>query len=369
MILMASGAFGIPAVAKNLPASFWPEVAPWFDHVPWSGGVLWDMIQPSFMFMVGVAAAYSCAKRLERGDSFAAVLRHAAVRALALVLLAVLLASNGSREKQTVWQFTNVLGQIGLGYLFLTLLTRAQWWIQLAAFVAILAGYWLWFAFTPPTPAPGGADYAWLKPGDLGVGFFAHWNPHTNPAAAFDRWFLNLFPCARPYTSGHGGYQTLNFVPSLATMILGLMTGNRLRGSGSPGQKLRDLLIAAVICLGLGFIAGQTICPVVKRIWTPSWVLWSAGWVFLMLAFFYFVMDVKGLKKWAVPLTVVGMNSILMYLGYQLCSGWIRETLAKHLGHDLFTGPYQAMTERSGVLLVLWLACLWLWRQRVFLRI
>ena len=68
--------------------------------------------------------------------------------------------------------------------------------------------------------------------------------------------------------------------------------------------------------------------------------------MFLMLAGFYFVIDVKGTKKWAVPLTVVGMNSILIYLGYQLCSGWIKETLAKHLGHEFFSGPYQAMTER-----------------------
>jgi heparan-alpha-glucosaminide N-acetyltransferase len=369
MILMASGGFGIPMVAKNLPDSIWPKIAPWFEHVPWSGGVLWDLIQPAFMFMVGVAAAYSCAKRLARGDSYFAVLRHAAVRALVLVLLSVLLASNGAKVNQTVWQFTNVLGQIGLGYFFLVLLSRAGWKTHLAAFFVIVTGYWLWFAVTPPTEMPPGANVAWLAPSDMFSGFFAHWNPHTNPAAEFDRWFLNLFPCAKPYVSGNGGYQTLNFVPSLATMILGLMTGNLLRGGRSPSQKLRDMLIAAAFCLALGFIAGQTVCPVVKRIWTPSWVLWSAGWVFLMLAFFYFVIDVKGRQKWALPLTVVGMNSILIYLGYQLSSGWIKDTLVKHLGHDLFSGPYQAMAERGGVLLVLWLVCAWLYRQRVFLKI
>src|SRR6187455_3016583 len=76
MLLMISGGFGIPEVAQNLPESAWNSVAPWFGHAAWAGGVLWDMIQPAFMFMVGVAAAYSCAKRLERGDSFAAILGH-----------------------------------------------------------------------------------------------------------------------------------------------------------------------------------------------------------------------------------------------------------------------------------------------------
>jgi predicted acyltransferase len=369
MLLMASGGFGIPSVAKELPDSFWAKIAPWFGHAAWSGGVLWDMIQPSFMFMVGVSAAYSCAKRLERGDSFGAVLRHAAVRSVLLILLAVLLASNGSKEKQTVWQFTNVLGQIGLGYFFLVLLTRTGWGVHLAAVIVILVGYWAWFAGTPSTSVPDGADYSWLQPEDLPTGFFALWNPHVNPAAAFDRWFLNLFPTARPYTNGHGSYQTLNFIPSLATMILGLMTGNYLRSDRPPMQKLRDLLICAVICLGFGFIAGRTVCPVVKRVWTPSWTLWSTGWVLLMLSAFYFIIDIKGRKKWAWPLTVIGMNSIVVYLGFQLSSGWIKETVARHFGREIFRGPYQAMMERGCVLLVLWLICVWLWRQRVFLRI
>ena len=375
MVLMASGGFGIPKVAEKLPGSFWSKIDSWFEHAEWAGGVLWDMIQPSFMFMVGVAAAYSCAKRLERGDAFSAVLRHAAVRSIVLVLLAVLVASNWA--KQTNWVFTNVLGQIGLGYFFLVLLTRASLKTQCIVFTGILVGYWALFAFWPESSAPANADYSWWKHTEPMTGFLGHWNPHRNPAAVFDRWFLNLFPRSEAYVSANGGYQTLNFIPSLATMLLGLMTGNYLRSAASPSRKLRDLLIAAVVCLALGFIAGQTVCPIVKRIWTPSWVLWSAGWVLLMLAFFYFVIDLRGAKKWATPLIIVGMNSIVMYLGYQLCAGWIRETLARDLWHPIekmchvaiLSGPYQAMVERCSVLLVLWLFCWWLYRQRVFIRI
>src|SRR5690349_13652255 len=78
MLLMISGGFGIPEVAQHLPESAWNKVSPWFEHAAWTGGVLWDMIQPAFMFMVGVAVAFSVGKRLERGDSWSAVLCHSA---------------------------------------------------------------------------------------------------------------------------------------------------------------------------------------------------------------------------------------------------------------------------------------------------
>src|SRR5689334_17390459 len=123
MFLMASAGFGIGGVAAKLPDSIWATIAPQVDHVPWVGCVLWDLIQPAFMFMVGVAAAYSTANRLKKGDSITWVLLHAAVRSLALVLLGVLLASNSRDDKQTNWLFTNVLAQIGLGYFFVVLLS------------------------------------------------------------------------------------------------------------------------------------------------------------------------------------------------------------------------------------------------------
>lgn len=369
MFLMASAGFGIGAVAEKLPGSVWATIAPQVDHVPWVGCVLWDLIQPAFMFMVGVAAAYSTANRLKKGDSLAAVLGHAAIRAVALVLLGVLLASNSRSEKQTAWVFTNVLAQIGLGYFFLVLLSRTSMKVQAAAIAAILVGYWLLFAVWPVHEPPTGADTSWIKPAELLSGFFAHWNPHTNVAADFDVWFLNLFPRSEPYVVTRGGYQTLNFVPSLATMLMGLMTGEMLRREGPPRDKLRTLLIAGISCLLAGWLAGQTVCPLVKRIWTPSWTLFSGGCVLLMLAAFYAVIDVQGWKSWSLPLTVIGMNSIFVYLGFQLSSSWIRDTAARHLGQEWFTGDYQSMAQRTSVLIVLWLLAWWLYRQKVFLRL
>ena len=362
MVLMASSGFGIPLMAKNFPESGWAAIAPQFEHREWVGCALWDLIQPAFMFMVGVAMAFSYAKRTLAGDSFWKLLAHAVTRAAALVLLAVMLASKN--KPQTEWVFTNVLGQIGLGYVFLFLLWRCGWETQVAAVVIILAGYWGWFAMHPLPAGVGGTSAAGELPG-----FFAHWNIHTNAAAEFDRWFLNLFPRAKPHDMQLGGYQTLNFIPSLATMTLGLLAGRFLHLGGDGKKLCGRLVITGVVLLVAGGLAGIMVCPVVKRIWTPSWVLFSGGWVVLMLAFFHWLVEIAGWRRLVFPLVVVGMNSIFIYLMHSLCAVWIRDFLKTHLGQEIFNGRYGPVWEKCGILAVLWLLCWWLYRQRVFLRL
>jgi predicted acyltransferase len=121
--------------------------------------------------------------------------------------------------------------------------------------------------------------------------------------------------------------------------------------------------------LFLGTMLGLFVCPVVKRIWTPSWVLFSGGWVLLMLAAFYWVVEVWGWRKLVFPLVVVGMNSIFIYVMSSLSSGWIRGALKAHLPEAWTAGFWGPVVERCGVLAVLWLLCFWLYRQRAFLRL
>jgi predicted acyltransferase len=111
------------------------------------------------------------------------------------------------------------------------------------------------------------------------------------------------------------------------------------------------------------------VCPSVKRIWTPSWAVFSAGLTFATLALFFWIIDMRGYRRWAFPLVVVGMNSIAMYCLAQLSKGWIRQTLKTHLGQNIFTGMYGPIMESVAILFVLWLICWWLYRQRIFLRI
>jgi predicted acyltransferase len=170
------------------------------------------------------------------------------------------------------------------------------------------------------------------------------------------------------------------------------MSGELLRSDRSRGQKVLRLLGAAALCLGLGITAGYTICPVVKRIWTPSWTLFSGGYVLAILALFYLVVDVIGLKRWTYPLCVLGANSILVYMMGQLLHKWTAEQLRIHFGRLLFErvadecqqlvnyllipgsrtlwpGSYAPIVEACLVLLVFWLLSWWLYRQKLFVRI
>jgi len=131
-----------------------------------------------------------------------------------------------------------------------------------------------------------------------------------------------------------------------------------------------------LIALGVGYLLDiYDICPVVKRIWTPSWAIYSTGWTLLMLAAFYLVVDVAGFRRAAWPLVVVGMNSIAMYCMAQLLGGWIARTLQRHLGEGVLTlyggvdSTYEPVVRLSLVLFVMWLVCVWLYRQRIFFKI
>jgi predicted acyltransferase len=201
----------------------------------------------------------------------------------------------------------------------------------------------------------------------------AHWDKNTNAAAAFDQWFLNLFPREKPFVYNGGGYLTLSFIPSLATMIFGMLAGELLRSPRATGQKLAWLVGAGIAGLLSGWILDATgICPTVKRIWTPSWTLFAGGWTFLILAAFYGVVDVLMFRRWTFPLVVVGMNSITMYCMEELSHGWFHRTLKTNFGagiYDLLGKPYEPFVARLWVLSAMWLVCYWLYRQRIFIRI
>ena len=374
MLYMASSGLGIAAVAQRLPESIWPSLVWWFDHVRWAGCSTWDLIQPAFMFMVGVAVPFSYARRTEQGHSFQKQFGHAFLRGAVLVLLAVFLASGSAAGRSTRWEFTNVLGQIGLGYPFLLFLINRKFSVQAMVAGAILVGYWALFALYP-LPAAGfnfasvGVTQADLVGGAVFEGFFGHWNKNTNLAAAFDVWFLNLFPHATPFVFNPGGYTTLNFVPSLATMIFGLMCGELLRAPRTPQEKVRTLLLAGLGLLIVGALAGITVCPIVKRIWTPSWALYSGGLVVWFLAAFYWVIDVAGFRRWPQFLVVVGMNSIAIYLMSQLMRPWVGDLFRTHLGNGIFGGDYGQMLRTCLTLAVFWTICWWMHRRKIFLRI
>jgi predicted acyltransferase len=298
---------------------------------------------------------------------------HALWRSFLLIALGIFLRSIG--RPMTNFTFEDTLTQIGLGYAFLFLLALRPRKEQWTAWLLILVGYWAAFALYP-TPGPG---FDWASAGvspdwehNL-TGFAAHWNKNTNLAWAFDTWFLNLFPRETPFTHNGGGYATLSFIPTLGTMILGLIAGEWLRSALPDKRKARRLVIGGVVLLGLGWLLNWAgICPNVKRIWTPAWVLFSGGWCFLILAAFVFTTDMARFKAWAFPLVVIGMNPIAAYMMDHLFGGFIRRSLETHLSPSFFLvlgSPYESLVRGALVLLILWLMLLWMYRRKLFLKI
>ena len=374
MFLMMAEVLELRRVSRALPGSgFWQFLARHQSHVEWIGCSLHDLIQPSFSFLVGVALPFSLANRAARGQSQGRMTVHALWRALLLVLLGVFLRSIGAR--QTYWTFEDTLSQIGLGYaaLFWLGFRPVRWqWIALGV---ILVGYWAAFAIYP-LPGP---DFDYPRVGvpkdwpGLMTGLAGHWNKNSNLAWAFDTWFLNLFPRERPFVCNGGGYATLSFIPTLGTMVLGLIAGGVLRSERTPAAKIKWLAVAGAIGLASGWLLGWLgICPVVKRIWTPSWVLFSGGWCFLLMGGFYGVTDVLGRKRWAFPLVVIGMNSIAAYCMAHLFDDFVSSSLRTNLGAGAFKSlgqAYEPLLHGGAVLFIFWLMLFWMYRRKIFLRI
>jgi predicted acyltransferase len=374
MFLMLAEAMHLHAVASGFPHSlFWRVIGFNTDHVDWQGCSLHDLIQPAFSFLVGAALPFSIASRKLKGQTFGPMLGHAIRRAFILIFLGIFLRSQWSH--QTYWTFEDTLTQIGLGYVFLFLLGFARVRTQVVTLVLILVFFWAAFALYP---APGPQfDYARVGvPADWThnyTGFLSHWNKNSNLSWAFDVWFLNLFPREHPFVFNEGGWSTLSFIPTLGTMIMGLLTGEFLKSRGSKEQKLRGLVIAGAGLVLLGLICQWAgICPIVKRVWTSSYTLYSGGLVVLMLAGFYALVEWKGWQRWAFPLLVIGMNSIAVYVMSWTMEPFVRGAVDRHFGWALsaLSGPtFQPVVQGFAVLLVFWLILFWMYRRKIFLRI
>jgi len=368
MLALAFEGAGPEAVAKFQNAPWLQALGRQFDHVDWEGAAFWDLIQPSFMFIVGVAMTYSYFSRRSQGMSTASVAAHVVYRSVVLIFLGLLFTS--LHEQRTYFNFGNILAQIGLAFPFAFLLVGRSLHHQLTAAALILIAWWLAF-FLFPLP-PSGFDYTSLGiPQDAAgpfAGLYAHWNKYSNVAVAFDRWFFNLFPRSHEFLGNETYGPTLNFVPSIVTMTLGIVAGNLLRGPRSPLEKLRRLSAAGAISLALGLILGYTVCPIVKALWTPSWVFFSAGFAFFFLAAAYWLADIKGQRGLMFPLVVVGANSLAMYFMIVVCRQWIWDNLNIHLGGLLHLSHMDALDYVLGAL-IMWLLCLWLYRRKIFIRL
>jgi predicted acyltransferase len=374
MFLMMAEVWRFSKVADALPeSSFWAFLDLQQSHIPWVGCTLHDLIQPSFSFLVGVAVPYSMASRASKQQNTQTMWFHTIRRSLVLVLLGIFLRS--MHADQTNFTFEDTLTQIGLGYPFLFALGFATARIQWGVLAGILLGYGLIFAIYP-LPGP---YFDWAETGVTAdwphhlQGFAAHWNKNTNAAWAFDRWFMNLFPRESLFRFNGGGYSTTSFIPTLGTMILGLIAGRWLKNATASGALIKRFLItAAALFVSAILLQILNINPIVKRIWTPAWVLFSGGWAFVLLSCFYYLVDVIDAKKWFFALIVIGTNSIAAYIIAHTIDGFIADSFRIHIGrvYDMIFGEaYRTLVSGSIILLFEWWILYWMYKKKLFIKI
>ena len=374
MFLMLAEVMRLWTLHDAFPSSgFWAIVAYNTTHVPWQGCSLHDLIQPAFSFLAGASLPFSIASRQAKGETFGRMLVHTLKRSAILILLGVFLRS--MERPQTHWTFEDTLTQIGLGYTILFLLAFVSLRVQAGVFVAILVGFWAAFALYP---LPGATfDYAavgvpagWPH---LYSGFLAHFNMNSNLSWAFDTWFLNLFPRESPFLFNDGGWSTLSFIPTLATMMLGTWSGAWLKTPRTQGEKLKGLVVSGLaLTVGGLLLQWLHVCPIVKRIWTSSYTLYSGGLILLILAGFYAAIELRGWTRWSFPLIVIGANSIAIYVMSWTMEHFVSQSLATHLGSAPFLllgSPFEPMLRGMAVLLVFWWILRWMYRKKIFIKI
>ncbi len=337
MLILVSSGFGLAELAKRRP-EFLP-VANQFEHMPWEWIAFWDLIQPAFMFMVGVAMPFALARRMEQGATQRQLFWHVVARSIRLIVMSQILISIG--EGRLSFQLINVLAQIGITYFLCYLIMQLKFRWQAAIAVLILAGYWALFVAFPGTEGP-------------------FMSKTTNVGAQIDK-----------FVFGHANeddWTTINFLTSTVTTLFGVWTGQLLRTNRSHRDKMRIIAISAVVCLAVGW-AIHPWNPIIKRICTTSFTLYSAGWVLLMLLAFYWVVEVKGYKKWTFPLVVIGANSIFIYSIHQVLQHWLDRAIGVFTFDFKWIGDFAPVLQSCAVLFAMWYLCYWLYQRKIFFKL
>ncbi len=322
--------------ARPLPAS----VAAQFDHAEWIGFTAWDLIMPLFLFLVGTSMPLSLSKRLSKGVPRGSIYLQTLRRVCVLWILGMAAQGNLlSFDPSSFHYYSNTLQAIAAGYLVsMILILNTGLVFQLASIAVLLVAYWLLLVLVP---VPG-----------YGAGSLT---PAGNLAMYVDTIILGRFRDGTTYT---WILSTLGFA---STVMLGVMSGRILSLAKGAYRKILFLSAAGCACVALG-LAWSLCLPIIKHIWTSSFALFSAGLCFLLLAFFYWLIDVRGFSKWAFPLRVAGMNSIAAYL----LTGVTEATLA---GNGMMgRGPVAGFLAALGVLLGLWLILYAMYRLKLFVR-
>ncbi|PHN07101.1 acyltransferase family protein [Flavilitoribacter nigricans] len=365
MFLLVAEAAGVYAAFSGYfsEESLGGHIIRQFHHHPWAGLRFWDLIQPFFMFIVGVAMPFSLRARLKRGDTWSEAFRHILIRCFLLLLFGVGL--HCIYRDRIVWELWNVLTQLSFTILVTFLLMRLKWQTQLAVSIGLLLlTELLYRTYDPAAP--------FVKDENFGSYMDMILMGKINPG---------------------GGWVTINCLPTAAHTIWGAICGKLLLSDISPSGKnkiegkeqsapaapsmdpVKPLLIAGAIGLFIGYgMHFSAVTPIIKRIATTSFVFASGGWCLLVLAFFYWFVDIKGHKDWARTFIIVGMNPIFIYLfaetiGHQWLTKKTMIFANGFLAPIGFSEAWIAIFNSFLALGVMWYLCYFLYKKKIFIRI
>lgn len=330
-------------VSPQLEGSFIYVLGTQFHHVKWEGLHFWDLIQPFFMFIVGVAMPLSFAKRMGRGDSYKQISKHVYKRAFLMLLLGWGLYCIGAGK--IVFLFQNVLAQLGVTYILAFLVIRKSLGIQIGFSVLLILiseGLYRFFPLEGFTNA-----------------FVAGEN--------FGAWFNILISGE----DGGGHWAMFNAIPTAAHTIWGVIAGQLLIGKSSNKRKLQLLFGAGIIGLIIGY-GLSPITPIIKRISTSTFVFASGGWALIALGLCYWLIDVKKYQKGVLIFAIVGMNPLFIYLFAHVGGADLIKTILLPFSNALFgwIGELGALVILSNlVLFMLWYICYWMYKKKIFIRI
>jgi len=314
-------------------------------HHEWHGLYFWDLIQPFFMFIVGVAIPFAVANRIKKGATTKSLYLHAFKRSALLLFLGLALYTSG--EDKIIFRLQNVLAQLSVTYLVAFLIVRWKWFYQLALSLVLLLATDLAYRYFQVD------------------GFNHPWEPFQNLGSWVNNWLEG--------SDKTSIWASINVFPTTAHTIWGVLCGKLLMSSKTAAEKIKVLVIAGIVGLIVGFgLDYLSITPIIKKIATASFVFASGGWAILALTFSYWMIDVKKIAADSVFFIVVGMNCIFIYLLFSVGGARILYDMYKPFVSEVFawSGPvFNGILVSAAVWASLWYICYWMYKRKIFIKI
>jgi len=337
-------------MAEITESAFWHALSVQFIHPDWNGFTFYDLIFPLFLFLAGVATPYSIGKQLEKGESRKNLVFRIVKRGLILVLLGVIYNNGLEIRPIEEIRFGSVLARIGLAYMFANIIylyTKQRG--QIIWFASLLIGYWLLLLFNS---APG------YPMGDLTMN------------GNFVSYLDTILMPGKLYLGIHDPEGLVSTIPAISTALLGIYAGNLLKNTLTEDNKKTALrlMVIGILLIILAQI-WNLVFPINKNLWTSSYTLQCGGISMILMAAFYYVIDIRGHKKWAFFFKIIGMNSILIYMsGTFINWSYTTSAIFQWLG-QIVGDPYNVVVLVFCSLAVQWVFLYVLYKKQLFLRV